>query len=106
MIINKRNISWSFVTQILHNSSTCHDGDRKTIELTCTNSFNELNVKKKSNTHHRFMFGVVIRKETNKKENYAAELKKKTKMYEKTYHDLISKGRVILLEPYTTEIQK
>jgi hypothetical protein len=52
------------------------------------------------------MFGVVIRKETNKKENYAAELEKKTKMCEKTYHDLISKGRVILLEPSTTEIQK
>jgi hypothetical protein len=29
------------------------------------------------------MFGVVIRKETNTKENYAAELEKKTKMYEK-----------------------
>ena len=63
-------------------SSTCHDGDSKTIELTCTNSFNELNVNKKSNIHHCFMFGVVIRKETNTKENYAAELEKKTKMYE------------------------
>ena len=54
------------------------------------------------------MFGVVIRKETKKKKLCCRIRKKekKTKMYEKTYHDLISKGRVILLEPSTTEIQK
>lgn len=64
-------------TVTLLNSSTCYDDDRNPIELTCTNSFDELNVKKKI-IHHRFMFGVVNRKETSKTENYAAELEKKT----------------------------
>ena len=48
------------------------------------------------------MFGVV-----NRTQNGAElENNEKNVMYEKTYHDLISKGRVTLLEPSTTEIQK